>query len=92
MKKLLALILAAGLTVTSALALTPQELGTILQNEYAGEIPRQVWEQDTVEGMLAALGDPFTHYYSASEYAAFLAEMSEERQNELWDEAKREGL
>lgn len=75
MKKLLALALAAAVSVTSALALTPQELGTILQNEYAGEVPQQVWSQTTVEGMLSALGDPFSHYYSAQDYAAFLKQV-----------------
>lgn len=75
MKKLLALALAAAVSVTSALALTPQELGTILKNEYAGDIPQQVWSQTTAEGMLSALGDPFSHYYSAQEYADFLREV-----------------
>lgn len=74
MKKLLALALAAAVSVTSALALTPQELGEIIKNEYAGEAPAQVWEQTTVEGMLSALGDPFAHYYTAQQYAAFLRE------------------
>lgn len=72
MKKLLALALAAAVSLTSALALTTQELGTILEKEYAGSVPRQVWEQTTVEGMLEALGDPFTHYYDAATYAAFV--------------------
>lgn len=76
MKKLLALVLAAGLMVTSALALTPEELGNILRQEYAGEIPAQVWQEDTVEGMLDALGDPFSAYYTPQEYAEFLSEVN----------------
>lgn len=78
MKKLLALVLAAGLMVTSALALTPEQLGTILRENYAGEIPARVWQEDTVEGMLSALGDPFTHYYTAQEYAQFQSLLTEE--------------
>ncbi len=71
LRRLAALGLSAALACTPALALTTDELGTILRNEYAGDIPRQVWDQTTVEGMLSALGDPFTRYYTAQEYAAF---------------------
>lgn len=74
MKKWIALALALVLSLSPALALTPRELGELLKNEYAGEVPAQVWEEDTVEGMLSALGDPFAHYYTASQYAAFLSE------------------
>ena len=76
MKKILqplaAGVLAAIMLVTPSLALTTQELGEILQNEYAGDVPAQVWSQTTVEGMLEALGDPFSHYYTADEYAQLL--------------------
>ncbi len=72
LRRLAALSLTAALLTGSGSALTTQELGDILKNEYAGDIPRQVWSQTTVEGMLDALGDPFTHYYTPQEYAAFL--------------------
>ncbi len=75
MKKLLAFLLAAWLCAASALALTPEELGVILRENYAGEIPARVWEEETVEGMLAALGDPFSGYYTPQAYAAFLQEV-----------------
>lgn len=77
-RRLAALLLSAALFAVCALsggpawALSPEELGEILKNEYAGPIPGQVWQQTTVEGMLAALGDPFSHYYAPSDYAAFL--------------------
>lgn len=74
MKRWIALALALALSLSTALALTPQELGELLKNEYAGEVPAQVWGADTVEGMLSALGDPFAHYYTAEQYAAFLSE------------------
>lgn len=74
MKKWIALALALVLSLSPALALTPQELGELLKNEYAGEVPARVWEEDTVEGMLSALGDPFARYYTAQRYAAFLNE------------------
>lgn len=78
MKKVLSFLLALGMVATSASALTPDQLGEILKERYAGDIPQQVWEQDTVEGMLQALGDPFTHYYTAQEYAQLLSELGGE--------------
>ncbi len=73
LRRLAAGALGAAVLWTPALALSPQELGVILTEQYAGEIPAQVWEQTTVEGMLDALGDPFSRYYTAQEYAAFQA-------------------
>ncbi len=75
-RRLAAFGLSALLLCTSAAALTPQELGDILKNEYAGEIPARVWEQTTVEDMLSALGDPFSRYYTAQEYAKFQETLS----------------
>lgn len=70
-RRLAALGLSALMLTASAMALTPDELGTILRNEYVGQVPEQVWDQTTVEGMLEALGDPFSRYYTAQAYAAF---------------------
>lgn len=80
MKKLLSLILAAGMTVTAAFALTPAQLDTILAEHSPKEVPAAVAQADTVEDKLAALGDPFAHYYTAEEYAAFQSQLSEEAQ------------
>lgn len=76
-KGLAAGVLSLSLAVTSAWALTPAQLGDILEEKYAGEIPAGVWKETTVEGMLKALGDRFTRYLSPEKYADFLGEMSE---------------
>lgn len=76
-KRLAAGVLSLSLAVSSAWALTPGQLGDILKEKYAGDIPAGVWRETTVEGMLDALGDRFTRYLSPEEYAAFLGEMSE---------------
>lgn len=77
MKKLLALILAAAMLATSALALTPQELDTILAENYPGTISAAVAQAATVAEKLAALGDPYAHYFTAQEYSDFLADLEE---------------
>lgn len=77
MKKLLTFVLAACMLATSALALTPAQLDTILAERYPGTVPAAVEKAATVEDKLAALGDPYAHYFTAQEYAAFQAQMSE---------------
>lgn len=72
-----ALALSMGLAVTSAFALTPEQLGALLKDNYAGEIPAQVWNETTVEGMMTALGDRFSRYLTREEYAAFLSSVNE---------------
>lgn len=80
MKRILSFALAACMAATSALALTPAQLDTILAERYPGTVPAAVTQATTVEDKLAALGDPYAHYYTAEEYAAFRALMSEDGQ------------
>lgn len=77
MKKFISFALAVCMTATSALALTPAQLDVILAERYPGTIPAAVAQADTVEDKLAALGDPYAHYYTAGEYADFQAQLSE---------------
>lgn len=71
-KRVLSLLLALGLLLTSASALTVEQAREILNAYYIDEIPEEVLAQPTVEELLEALGDPYTDYYDAEEYAAFL--------------------
>lgn len=80
MKKLLSFMLAATMTVTAAFALTPAQLDVILAERSPKEVPAAVAQATTVEDKLAALGDPFAHYYTAEEYAAFQSQLVEESQ------------
>lgn len=77
LRRLAAGLALAGMLVTSAFALTPQELGDLLREYYVDPIPERVWEEDTVEGMLSALGDPYTAYMPAREYDAFTGTMKD---------------
>lgn len=75
-KKLAAALLALGLTIsltaTPAAALTLEDAKALLQQYYVDEIPEGLLESDSLEEILAALGDPYTSYMPAEEYQAFL--------------------
>lgn len=78
LRALAATLTALTLAVSAAFALTPEQLGTLLRENYPGDIPEGVWQEETVEGMLQALGDGFTHYLTAEEYEALKKETREE--------------
>ena len=65
------------LALPAAQALTPDQARTLLDEFYVDEVPQAVYEQETIDKMLAALGDPYTEYYTSEEYADFLASMSD---------------
>ena len=69
----------ALLTAPAAQALTPEQCAQLLQEVYIDDVPRSVLEQPTVEAMVEALGDPYTTYFTAGEYGAFSASMSDTR-------------
>jgi len=69
--------LSLALLLPAAQALTPEQAGELLETYYVDEVPAQVLSQPTVEAMLEALGDPYTQYFTAQEYADFLASMSD---------------
>lgn len=71
----LALLLCLGLLAGGAQALTVQQTIELLGKYYVDPIPDAVYRQDTVEGVLEALGDPYTDYFTAEEYEAFLNSM-----------------
>lgn len=76
-RRLIALLAALCLLTVPAGALTAQQAGELLEQYYIDEVPEQVLAQSTIEEMLAALGDPYTDYYSAQEYADFLTTMED---------------
>lgn len=65
------------LTLPVAQALTPSQAKTLLDEFYVDEIPEAVFEQDTIDEMLTVLGDPYTEYFTAEDYADFIASMSD---------------
>lgn len=74
----LAVTLALTLSLTSAAsALTPEQAGQLLSDYYIDDVPQSVLEQPTVQQMVEALGDPYTQYFTAEEYAQFLGSMED---------------
>lgn len=67
----------ALLALPAARALTPEQAGQLLQEVYIDPVPQSVLEQPTVKEMVAALGDPYTEYFTPEEYQAFNASMSD---------------
>jgi C-terminal processing protease CtpA/Prc len=76
-RRIFAVVLALGLLLTSAGALTVDQARELLSTYYIDEIPDEVLAQPTIEDILNALGDPYTDYYTAQEYAAFLSGMED---------------
>ena len=72
-KRICALIVALGILVTSASALTVEQARDILREHYIDEIPEDILAHDTIDAILAALGDPYTEYYTQEELAGFYA-------------------
>ena len=76
---------AAALALTLLLtpmaqALTPDQALVLLDTFYIDLLPQSVTEQTTVSGMLEALGDPYTQYFTAEDLAAFNASLSDVHQ------------
>ncbi len=82
MTRLLKRIAAAGLALTFLLApavqaITPDQLKDLLQEYYLNDIPQAAMEAETVEDIINALGDPYTAYMTAEEYARYEASFSD---------------
>ena len=67
----------ALLLAPAARALTLDQAREMLEEYYIDEVPQSVLEQDDIREMLAALGDPYTEYFTAEEYALFNSTMSD---------------
>ena len=78
LRRLFALPLALTLLLSpAAQALTPDQARELLQDYYIDEVPEDVLDQNTIQAMLEALGDPYTTYFSPEEYGAFTGSMSD---------------
>ena len=65
LSRLFALPLALTLLLSpAAQALTPDQARELLQDYYIDEVPEDVLDQNTIQAMLEALGDPYTTYFS----------------------------
>lgn len=70
-RRLIALLLTLGVLMTSASALTVEQAREILREYHIDEIPEEVLAHDTIDEILATLGDRYTEYYTAEELSAF---------------------
>lgn len=73
----LALLLVLSIVATPAFAMTADELKLLLQEYYVDEVDEAVLEQDTIQGILEVLGDPYTRYLTAEEFTELLESMSD---------------
>ena len=73
LRQFLALGCAALLLVTSASALTVDQALALLEELYVNPIPDQARAAQSLEELLASLGDPYTEYMTAEEYQQFLS-------------------
>lgn len=80
MKKLLASLLSAALVLSlcaaPAAALGTDDARQLLRDYYVDPLPDQVLEQDSLDDILAAIGDPYTSYMSAERYQEFLSSVN----------------
>lgn len=63
-----ALLLCLTLLGASAQALTVPEAVELIEKYYVDTVPAEVYQQDTVEGVVEALGDIYSQYYDAQGY------------------------
>ena len=74
---------AAALALTLTLALSPvagaitvDEAREMLREFYIDEIPEEILSLPTIDEITTALGDPYTYYMTAEEYASFQNELN----------------
>lgn len=81
LRKLAAAVIAAALTLAvtalPAQAITPQGMKDLLSEYYIGTVPQAALDAETVEEIIDALGDPYTMYMNAEEFAQFQATMAD---------------
>lgn len=75
---------AAGALLALTLAISPaagaisvEEGRKLLEEYYIYDIPEEILNLPTIEEITAALGDPYTYYMDAEEYAALMSELSD---------------
>lgn len=76
MKKIIPAALAAALCISlplPAAALSVEQARGLLEDHYVDPLPAGVYEAATLDELFRALDDPYTVYYTAEEYAAFLS-------------------
>lgn len=73
----LSLALSASLAVPCT-ALELEDARTLLEKHYVDQLPPAAFQATTLDELLQSLGDPYTVYYSAQEYADFISSIDGE--------------
>ncbi|MBP3485305.1 MAG: PDZ domain-containing protein, partial [Oscillospiraceae bacterium] len=73
--RLLAAVLTLALLVTPSLALSVEQAVELLEGFYVDTLPPEAYQAETVDELLALLGDPYTEYMTEEEYQRFLSNM-----------------
>ena len=67
--------LLAGLTLPAG-ALSVEDARSLLEARYVDSLPAPVYEAQSLDALLEALGDPYTVYYTPEAYEKFLASVN----------------
>lgn len=77
--RLTALTLCLLTLLSSAHALTVEQAIGLLEEHYIDDLPEAALQAQTMEELMAALGDPYTVYMSPEEYTAFTTSIHDTR-------------
>jgi carboxyl-terminal processing protease len=67
----LVVLILVFLITTGFTSSTLDQIGQLIEIYYYGDIPPGVWEAQTPHGMVDALGDPYSEYFTAEEFNEF---------------------
>ena len=73
LRRLIAGVCTCALLLTAASALTVEQAVELLEENYVDDLPANVYEAETLDEVFEALGDSYTYYMNAEDYAAFNA-------------------
>lgn len=79
LRRLTALVLSALIFAVPVHALSVEQALSLLDEYYIDELPQAALQAQTLEELIAALGDPYTVYVSKDQYEAFLSGMNDMR-------------
>lgn len=72
LSRLMAVLLSLVLLTAPASALSVSQALELLEDNYYYDIPDEAYEAQTLEELIQLLGDPYTQYMTAEQYALFL--------------------
>ena len=77
-RRLAAAVCALSLCLTAASALSVEQALELLEQRYVDPLPAAAYEATSLDGLFAAVGDPYTYYMTPDESEAFFAQVESE--------------